>query len=267
MATLDSWGMLKEGEKIGMGIDEVNQLFFQDPKVVNDYIQQDSLWFEEEIILERYADGIRGKEVLDIGCGGGRTTTALIGMTDKYVGLDYSKLMIESVGQRFPKNDFCHGDASHMTMFTDGRFDFVLFSFNGIDGMSRENREQTLSEIYRVLKPGGVFAFSAHNRADWRRVRRFNPRELNPVVHWRNYRSYLAARDYELREVRYEILSDPLHGFGCLTYYVLSADQVAQLAEVGFSEIQVMNRKGKFVNARQRSRMSQWLHYICTKRP
>ena len=45
----------------------------------------------------------------------------------------------------------------------DNSYDFVLFSYNGIDHLELPERERALSEMKRVLRPGGIMAFSSHN--------------------------------------------------------------------------------------------------------
>ena len=50
-----------------------------------------------------------------------------------------------------------------MKLFEDSSFDFILFSFNGIDYMNHDERIRTLREIRRILKTGGYFCFSTHN--------------------------------------------------------------------------------------------------------
>src|SRR3989442_13478768 len=50
-----------------------------------------------------------------------------------------------------------------MSIFEDGYFDFILFSFNGLDYLSHEDRLQALREIRRVGRKSEYFFFSAHN--------------------------------------------------------------------------------------------------------
>ncbi len=48
----------------------------------------------------------------------------------------------------------------------DNSFDFVLFSFNGMDSFSHKDRIAALGEIRRVLRNDGIFYFLSHN-LDW----------------------------------------------------------------------------------------------------
>ena len=167
------------------------------------------------------------KAVLDVGCGGGRTTAVLQALSGHYTGLDYSLPMIEACQAQYPDVTFVHGDASQMSMLDAAQFEFVLFSFNGIDCMSHPKRLLALAEIYRVLKPGGLFVFSTHNRDDKRRVVAVDIRDWNPFHHLRNLRSYWQVRAHQVRTPTYACLSDPLAGFGHLTYYIRQRDQGA----------------------------------------
>jgi ubiquinone/menaquinone biosynthesis C-methylase UbiE len=105
--------------------------------------------------------------VLDIGVGGGRTTLHLAKKAKAYVGVDYSSEMIDACQKRFEQSctnaEFRVCDVRDLTEFVDGEFDFTLFSFNGIDAIPRLDRMKAFSEIRRVTRPGGYFAFSTHN--------------------------------------------------------------------------------------------------------
>jgi ubiquinone/menaquinone biosynthesis C-methylase UbiE len=73
-------------------------------------------------------------------------------------------------------------DARSMIQFADNSFDFILFSFNGIDCVPHSDRLQILQEICRVGKPGCHFFFSSHNLQGM--AREFNCKtqiSLNPL--------------------------------------------------------------------------------------
>jgi len=60
-------------------------------------------------------------------------------------------------------------DARDLGMFKDNSFDFILFSFNGIDYVSHRDRKQIYKEVLRVTKSGGHFCFSSHNLNSFRK--------------------------------------------------------------------------------------------------
>lgn len=102
-------------------------------------------------------------DVLDLGVGGGRTTGILLPMASSYVGVDVSPEMVDLARSRFPDAEVRVGDASDLSAFPDGRFDLVVFSFNGLDAIDHEHRLQALAEMRRVVAPGGRVLFSSLN--------------------------------------------------------------------------------------------------------
>ena len=97
------------------------------------YGQWKDLLPAEKVLLEIYRERIQGQRVLDLGCGGGRTSPWLHALAAEYVGVDYSARMIEVCRARYPQFVFEQGDATDLASFGDASFDFVLFSYNGID--------------------------------------------------------------------------------------------------------------------------------------
>ena len=137
------------------------------PGVVDDYARESHLQPPEETILGVLIRDLHNMDMLDIGVGGGRTTVHFAKLCRRYVGTDISEGMIAACRRRFanwPDSvSFQVSDATNMPEFRDGEFDVVMFSFNGLDCIDPEGRLAALREISRVLKPGGVFIFSAHN--------------------------------------------------------------------------------------------------------
>ena len=100
--------------------------------------------------------GIKHKSmVLDLCCGTG-DLTSLISKSysgTKVIGLDISLNMLKIAKKKHPKNVFIKGDAESIA-FGENEFDAVTCAF-GLRNV--QNRKKALNEIYRILKPGGLF--------------------------------------------------------------------------------------------------------------
>jgi SAM-dependent methyltransferase len=227
-------------------IAEFNQRMFQQPTVVCPYARAADLTPAERMIFEQYRDSHLNKRVLDIGVGGGRTTGWLASTASSYIGIDYSLPMIELCRGRFPEYQFEHGDARDLSRFKAGSFEFILFSFNGIDFMGHPDRMRIMKEVKRLLVPGGIFAFSSHN------LDRASTHTLYHDIHWPKlfWRPLRAAKGLwrvglrllnyarhshmQNRNDGYAILLDPGSEFILPMYYVNVAEQRRQLQEAGF---------------------------------
>ena len=124
------------------------------------------LWPSEAVVINTYFQP--GSRVLDVGCGTGRTTIPLYEQGYEVVGVDITPAMIDTArsiaSQQGLAINYEVGDATHLP-YPNASFDHALFSFNGwaqIPG--RVNRAAALSEIYRVLRPGGHYIFTTHTR-------------------------------------------------------------------------------------------------------
>lgn len=137
---------------------------FSSSEANNLYINRatDGLFPQEQKAIERYF-GKPDARVLDLGCGTGRVTHRLSEMGYDVIGVDPSDSMIDVATSIHPQIDFVVGDGTDLH-FQDDAFDYVLFSYYGLDYIyPEEQRIRALREIYRVLKPGGIFVFSSHN--------------------------------------------------------------------------------------------------------
>lgn len=95
-------------------------------------------------------------KILDLCCGSGQATQVLIEYSQDVTGLDASLLSLQRSQKNVPNAKFVEGLAEDMP-FTDHQFDLVHTSA-AMHEMTPEQLRQILAEVYRVLKPGGIFA-------------------------------------------------------------------------------------------------------------
>ncbi|MEM7172309.1 MAG: class I SAM-dependent methyltransferase [Pseudomonadota bacterium] len=223
-------------------------------------------------MFEICAADIRDKKVLEIGVGGGRITGPLAAMAGEFFGVDYVPAMVEACRARFPELNIDQCDAQDLSRFADQSFDFILFGFNGIDDLGHDGRLRAMSEIFRVLRPGGVYAFSSQNLDHAKRVRLFNPymkfglRYI--LVNARNLLSFLFAMRHEVHAETYKILSMPAGGLGNLgvySYCITKDNQLAQLHEIGFENTRALSFDGSELKGSNPDRESPWIYYIVHK--
>jgi ubiquinone/menaquinone biosynthesis C-methylase UbiE len=242
---------------------------YENMRVVRGYGAMNELLPPEEKLFEIYRDDIRDHRVLDLGCGGGRTTARLHALAKDYVGLDYSSAMVECCRRRYPGVNFVRGDAANLTMFDAASFDFVLFSYNGIDTMSHANRLRVLAEVRRVLVPDGLFVFSSHNIERRSIVVAFDrsaPLRLHALARTiKHVISYFKVRHMQVNTDTYSILSDPLAGFKQLMYYISKTNQIIQLNDNGFVDIYCLDEFGRPSANGNIDHQSRWFYYVCRK--
>ena len=108
---------------------------------------------------------------LDLGCGNGRHAQLLAETGTDVVGLDVSRGLLAEARQRSVDREFAveliHGDAGRLP-FTNDQFSQVVYVATLHHLPSRKARRESLSEVGRILEPGGrglVSAWStAHDR-------------------------------------------------------------------------------------------------------
>lgn len=96
---------------------------------------------------------VRGKDILEIGCGNGFGGHLLNQFRPKsYVGLDVMEEQIAIAQKKYPQYQFILQDATDLSHFADASKDVVI-----IFGVLHHIPEwrKTLDEIARVLKPNG----------------------------------------------------------------------------------------------------------------
>lgn len=98
----------------------------------------------------------KGSRVLDVATGAGYVAAKAAEIGAIPTGLDFSLAQVELARRTFANVTFQQGDAQDLPFESD-TFDAVVMGF----GMNHlPNPETAASEAWRVLKPGGAFAFT-----------------------------------------------------------------------------------------------------------
>ncbi|NET01862.1 MAG: class I SAM-dependent methyltransferase [Sphaerospermopsis sp. SIO1G1] len=94
-------------------------------------------------------------EILDLCCGSGQTTEFLLQLSNNVTGLDASPLSLKRAKNNVPLATYVEAFAENMP-FTDNSFDLVHTSA-ALHEMQPQQLRKIIAEVYRVLKPGGIF--------------------------------------------------------------------------------------------------------------
>lgn len=145
---------------------------------------------------------VRGKAVLEIGCGGGQNAIVLAKWGAKAEGLDisdeqikYAKTLAKKEGV---KVSFIVGAMENLSMFSNESKDVVLSSF-AVGYV--EDIAKTFREVFRVLKKGGIFIFAeVHPVANKGRVLRYGKKRVWSVTNYFNRRKYVWSWGGQIEE-------------------------------------------------------------------
>ncbi len=257
----------------------LNKNTYKTKDVVEYYANQSELQPPELMILNLLRDDLSEMTMLDIGVGGGRTTLHFANLVKRYVGIDYAEEMIAACKTRFSEYpshvSFEVSDVRSMKNFNDNTFDFIMFSFNGLDYISHEERLIAFSEIQRVGKRGAYFCFSAHNLQTIDRLLGLKYQftssykdTIKNVFKWvlLNYYYNKEISAKELRESPYALINDGAHGLRLQTYYIKPAEQIKQLSD-RFTDVKVYSLSNEGGRIKDEIELNttddSWLYYLC----
>lgn len=252
-----------------------NATAWADRRAVHIYRKADGLFPAEIAVLDGLAPELLGVRLLDIGVGTGRTTPHLAARCRDYVGVDYAAPMLARAAERYPAAKLVLADARDLSCFEDASFGAVVFSYNGIDYVSHADRLRILAEVRRVLRQGGLFVFSTHNRdvavpqasslANLHFSR--NPARLayNSYVYLSGIANARRSRGLERREDAYALINDPGLHFRLVTYYIARQAQAAQLVEAGFTPPRAYDLQGQALPLDGPPTQDFMIHYVTRK--
>jgi SAM-dependent methyltransferase len=125
------------------------------------------IWCPDEPELSVIGD-VRGKRALVVGCGGGEDIVALNAMgATNLAGIDLSDRELEHARRHLAERNvqarLVQGTAEDLSAFPDAAFDLAV-SVHALLYVERIDR--CFAEVFRVLAPGGLFAFSVQHPFD-----------------------------------------------------------------------------------------------------
>jgi SAM-dependent methyltransferase len=246
-----------------------NQMFWGQQGAPQLYAGRSALYPPEHIILSRIARDCQGRPILDLGVGAGRTTAALLGVSADYLGIDYSPAMIQHCREQFPGVAFRHDDVRDLGQLRERHYALIMFSFNGLDYISHDERLKSLRRLATLLASDGWFVFSSHNRLcrvlppwDLRNLTAGPVKKL-PGRLWaycQGVMAYRANRGKEYEAPDHALRIDNAFNYGLVTYYISPTDQLAQLRASGFAPVNAFGMNGDLVDA-SGSPTDSWLYY------
>ncbi len=267
-----------------------HKILYNSESIFGEYAKRDYLEGAESAIIEKFRSMFKEMDMLDMGVGGGRTTKYFAPLVRSYIGADYAPNMIAKCKIRYKdKYYFVKSDVRSMNMFGNSMFDFVLFSYNGIDSFSHEDRLTALKEIRRVLRSNGYFYFSSHN-LNWENlsdlfsfksdktgtdinnssgdsIRFFghNIKSGFKKVRLNILNRSLHRKDFvqRLRENQKGLLFDSSLNGKASIYYITRAEQIRQLEDAGFKNITTYSRNGTNTENEAILNRDGWIYYLC----
>jgi len=258
--------------------DPVNKETYSSAKVIKYYTEYVSLQPPEKTIFDLLAPSLPSAKMLDIGVGAGRTTEYFAPLVKSYAACDFVKGMIDQCrvkfSARFPEARFEVGDAKDLHQFANEKFDFILFSFNGIDHMPIASRVQFLQKARALLAPGGHLCFSTHNIFSLRRL------TVGAVFSWRwNMLATMAkvARRLKVRRMNaaelrtietadHVFVNDGCHDFGLKLCFMRPSCQIQMLRECGWNNIRAFELESGKEFASEKdicSTETAWIYFLC----
>ncbi len=269
----------------GDGSESTNRAVWGRPSAVVMYRMMDG-WIDvgERTAIHSVADEVRGAPLLEIGMGAGRVTSVLRLLTDRYTAIDWAPEMVAACRDLYPDLDIRQGDARDLSAFGSEQFNFVCFSYNGIDNVDHLGRMTVLDEVFRVLRPGGIFVYCTFNRCGpaygqppwrvtnrsgagrFRRVASFGARFPGRLGRYRRmYRNWWRNRRHAEDHGVWALCPVSGQEFGLLQHFTTPTNERLTLEAAGFAGLSFFDRSGQVILSDPESAGSSWFHIVARK--
>ena len=186
-------------------------------------------------------------DVLDIGCGPGLYTTRFAQKGYKVTGIDFSKTSIEYAVRSAEKMslDIEYRCNNYLELDCIEKADLVIMIYCDFCVLSRTEQDILLRNVYRALKPGGMFVFDAYNEESLSHRETAKTWEVEDGGFWREgpYAVMSTTKHYEDDKavLSQHIVYDEANGFDVYRFwehYFSDEDMYALLEKQKFTNIQ-----------------------------
>jgi SAM-dependent methyltransferase len=184
-------------------------------------------------VVRELLGSIKGKKVIEIGCGNGYFSRMLAKRGAKMTSLDVSSKMIAIANAEEKKKPlgivYLHRDAAHLRGLKSASFDLAVSNMVFMDIV---DIKAAIKEIGRVLKPGGRLVFSILHPAfmfdgTWENIK--GEKRFGRIV-WRYLRPYTDINHWDGRRLNTKGYVRPLN-------FYMQALRAAGFAVTDFREI------------------------------
>jgi SAM-dependent methyltransferase len=186
------------------------------------------------------ADSLKTRTIVDLGCGTGLLTRALVAPGRRVIGVDPSPTML-GYARKQPGADavtWIEGDAG--ALGDDVRADLVISSGNSI--MHVEDLPATLKHLAAALRPGGVISFESRNPAvrAWEQWTPEVSERETPFGVLREWMEVTAVEQGRVTFDAYNVFEDGRQEVYTTVLYFRTAEELTDaLSGSGFAEIEL----------------------------
>jgi ubiquinone/menaquinone biosynthesis C-methylase UbiE len=247
-----------------------NKKNYEIPEIVEYFAKEGFLQEPEKTILNMLGEELKNMKMLDMGVGGGRTTYYFAPLVKEYVGIDYSSGMIDACNNKYYNNNnnisFIQCDVRNMDIFENDTFDFILFSFNGIDSISFDDRIKVLEEINRIGKKDAYYCFSTLNILYLEEVFKFRlSRNILKAIIKYVWTKVINDNPKTLIKKDYAIIYEWVYDLKFSHCYINPIFQAKELSNIGFKDIRIFSLKdGREIdNIDIPNVKDPWLYFLC----
>ncbi|MFA4930829.1 MAG: class I SAM-dependent methyltransferase [Patescibacteria group bacterium] len=158
-------------------------------------------WNEIKSYVKQYARA--GQNILDLGCGNGRLYQILSPYSIDYLGVDISQKLIAEAKSKYPTAQWQIDDMSQLKL--PSNYYHIVFAIASFHHLPNEIlRQQVVDNIFRALKPGGLFIMTNWNLYQPKYKKYFNKdhrfdknlAENDTLIPWKNSAGQILTTRY-----------------------------------------------------------------------